>query len=236
MAMVLFNVKINNISRSGPINCKNVCCIESFAETDERPYYIIILIKTSSSIDITVITITVIITINISIEPHVCKESKKATNHFNISTSQQPQQSSSSTTQQTEQSGSGTATTISTASVPDYLGLYEMYEDTPATGKPRLLSRMNAASTSGFVGAEATGEIETGDDTDVEESSGLLKRVRTTETQSTASIRQTKKKSKTAPLLKQFQKKSKWIKCLLLSQILLCLVFQMELVGLTANR
>ncbi|GAN10045.1 hypothetical protein MAM1_0315d09579 [Mucor ambiguus] len=103
---------------------------------------------------------------------------------------QQPQQSaSSSTTQQKVQSGSGTATTISTASEPDYLGLYEMY-DLPATEKPCLLSRMSAAGTSGFVGAEATGEIETGDDT------WMAKTCAYKDTQSTASIRQTKKKSK----------------------------------------
>ncbi|KAG1110393.1 hypothetical protein G6F42_015351 [Rhizopus arrhizus] len=51
------------------------------------------------------------------------------------STPQQPQQSRSSSTQQTQQSGSGTATTISSGSEPDYLGLYHMFEE-PATEKP----------------------------------------------------------------------------------------------------
>ncbi|KAL7311898.1 hypothetical protein PS15m_009608 [Mucor circinelloides] len=93
-----------------------------------------------------------------------------------------------------------------------------MFEES-ATEKPTFSSRLTAASTSGFVGVATTGEIqelatEGGEDTDDEEgdgeeSTGMLKRTRTTKPQSTSTSMQQKKRSKTAILLKRLRKKSK---------------------------
>ncbi|EPB80998.1 hypothetical protein HMPREF1544_12312 [Mucor circinelloides 1006PhL] len=108
-------------------------------------------------------------------------------------------------------------TSESSTSEPDYLGLYQIFED--PLSKPTFSSRIGqtAVATSGFVGVAATGTIEmpgedTGDgeeETDEEESQLLfsaLKRSRTRD--STASSKQYTKKT-TAMILKQLQKRSK---------------------------
>lgn len=108
----------------------------------------------------------------------------------------------------------------SSASEPDYMGLYQMEQQLAESSAKSTLSA--AVATSGFAAVAATGKMDTGDndddggiDTDEEEMPVLhsaLKRSRTRDTQSTASSTiQDKKKSKTdvIQLLEAIQKKSK---------------------------
>ncbi|KAG1119039.1 hypothetical protein G6F42_013061 [Rhizopus arrhizus] len=109
-----------------------------------------------------------------------------------------------------------TQSSISSSPEADYLGLLSMVEEptkqTEYSKKSRsLLSRLGkqVATSAGLtkINAEIIGE--SSDEITDDQLSAGLKRVRTTESQSSTSTRQMKKKSKTLILLKQLQKKSK---------------------------
>ncbi|CAO3615701.1 unnamed protein product [Mucor fragilis] len=108
----------------------------------------------------------------------------------------------------------GTETTTSGSTEPDYLGLLEG-EEFAAAVSPTFSSRLvqMAGSTSAVVNVAATGEMEDEEqlgeeETEVEESSEL-KRRRTRDTQSTGVSMQDVKRSKTISFLRDLQKKAK---------------------------
>ncbi|KAK4520021.1 6-phosphofructo-2-kinase [Mucor velutinosus] len=122
---------------------------------------------------------------------------------------QQPEQSTSTTTQQT-----ASGTSESSTSEPDYLGLYQMLEDSLSDSTFSSRIGRTAIATSGFVGVAATGTMEMPgeEDTDEEESQVLfsaLKRSRTRDSLSTTDSSKQYKKKRTAMILKQLQKRSK---------------------------
>ncbi|KAL9537352.1 hypothetical protein MBANPS3_011857 [Mucor bainieri] len=122
---------------------------------------------------------------------------------------------------ETEAATKATASTSIATATASYLGLYKLYEDELVETQTFSTRLGQAGSTTAIVGVEASGEIEASgmieeelelgeEEGDAGESSGMLKRRRTRDSQSTSgSIQDIKKSNSMKKFLKEIQKRSK---------------------------